>query len=280
MKTLGNIQTVLNSEIQTLARFWKITRRDNVSLGFTNYSQNLTIDGLSYKAATGFTATAIQSDVDVSPINMELASILNENGINADDIKRGIYDYARVKVFMANYLNLPTSLTQAPPNFLPLVTGIIGKISYSEDSFKAEVLSLATLLGGKISNVISPTCRYKFGNSKCTVNLSNFTQSLTVTYVDASNWFNVSAVFPDDYFTGSKLTWTSGDNDGLEQLVIRSEANRIYPQTYLEVTIGDGCNIIASCNKTEADCSKFNNRINFGGEPKIPGLDSYYSGEA
>ena len=98
--------------------------------------------------------------------------------------------------------------------------------------------------------------------------------------VDANNWFNVSAVFPDDYFTGSKLLWTSGDNDGLEQLVIRSEANRIYPQTYLEVTIGDGCDIIASCNKTEADCSKFNNRINFGGEPKIPGLDSYYSGEA
>jgi uncharacterized phage protein (TIGR02218 family) len=280
MKTLGDIQTNLNSEVQTLARFWKITRQDNVSLGFTNYSQNLTIDGLIYKAATGFTATAIQADVDVNPINMELSSILNENGIKADDMKRGIYDYARVKVFMANYLSLPSSLTESPPNYLPLVTGIIGKVSYSEDSFKAEVLSLATLLGGKISNVISPTCRYKFGDGKCTVNLASFTKSLSVTYVDENNWFNINTVFPDDYFTGSKLTWTSGDNDGLEQLVIRSEANRIYPQTYLTVTIGDDCDVIASCNKTEADCSKFNNRINFGGEPKIPGLDSYYSGEA
>ena len=41
-----------------------------------------------------------------------------------------------------------------------------------------------------------------------------------------------------------------------------------------DVVIGDGFDVYAGCNKTIADCrDKFNNVINYRGEPYVPGSD-------
>jgi hypothetical protein len=48
----------LAGEGTTLATCWRITRRDGVVLGFTDHVRDLEMDGVTYKAASGYTRTA------------------------------------------------------------------------------------------------------------------------------------------------------------------------------------------------------------------------------
>jgi hypothetical protein len=49
--------THLASGATTLAWCWRLVRRDNVSLGFTDHDRDLVFGGTTYEAATGFTAS-------------------------------------------------------------------------------------------------------------------------------------------------------------------------------------------------------------------------------
>jgi hypothetical protein len=40
-------------EAETLATFWRIHRRDGVTLGFTSHDRDLWFDGVLYRAAPG-----------------------------------------------------------------------------------------------------------------------------------------------------------------------------------------------------------------------------------
>ena len=51
----------LAGEVTTLATCWKLTRRDTTIFGFTDHDQDIVYSGITYKAATGFTPTAIQN---------------------------------------------------------------------------------------------------------------------------------------------------------------------------------------------------------------------------
>jgi hypothetical protein len=50
----------LAGEVTTLATCWQITRRDGIVLGFTDHVRDFEVDGITYKAASGYTRTAIR----------------------------------------------------------------------------------------------------------------------------------------------------------------------------------------------------------------------------
>ena len=51
----------LADEVTTLVTCWKITRRDGAVLGFTDHVRGLGVDGITYRAASGYTRMAIQA---------------------------------------------------------------------------------------------------------------------------------------------------------------------------------------------------------------------------
>lgn len=83
----------------------------------------------------------------------------------------------------------------------------------------------------------------------------------------------------DDYFTAGLITWTSGLNDTfsmeLKAFTAATGAFELIQAMALTVQIGDTYSIYAGCNKTLfPHCrDKFNNIVNFRGEPYLPGLD-------
>lgn len=275
----------LQQEVTTLCWCWQITRTDGVILGFTNLDFNLIIDGVTYKAATGFTPSAIATDSSLSVNNLEISSVLNDASIKATDLIGGRFDYARVEIYLVNYLDLPTSLNTTPPKHLLLVSGVLGEVQNSDRNFTAEVRSKAQFLSQKATNLTSKLCRYDLGDIKCTVDLAPFTHNLTVQAVQNSRTFSVDSSFSqmDGYFSYGNVIFSSGLNNGVKAMVATyinsSRTITLFEPLPYQLQTGDTLVAIAGCRKTVQDChSRYNNILNYGGEPHVPGADSYFAG--
>jgi hypothetical protein len=57
-------------------------------LGFTDYVRDLEEDGVTYKAASGYTRTAIRSTADLAVDNLDLESVFADAGITEEDMHK------------------------------------------------------------------------------------------------------------------------------------------------------------------------------------------------
>jgi uncharacterized phage protein (TIGR02218 family) len=282
MKSLASsLLSALSAEVRTVTRCLKITRRDGEIFAFTEFDRDLTIDGLTYRSREGLTPSAIAFDLDFQANNFEFTGLISDDGIAESDLRLGLFDYARVNLFLVNYLDLPSSLTATPPKHLALPVRVMGKVSHTEGDFTAELLGLSGFLAGRSGWSTSRTCRYDLGDSFCGVDVASFKQTLTVNNsIEPLSFFATSTPSGDRY-TGGKITFLSGNNEGLTVGVIKQNGNRFYLPAPLPfpVTNGDTFDAFPNCQKRLEDCRSFNNRANFGGEDEIPGLDAYISQE-
>lgn len=80
----------------------------------------------------------------------------------------------------------------------------------------------------------------------------------------------------DDYFAEGILTWTSGPSDGLTVKVkaFTSSVFTLSLPMLSTISADESFSVIAGCQKRLEDCStKFDNVLNFQGEPHLPGID-------
>ena len=270
----------LLGENTNLATFWKITRQDNLIQGFTNYDQNLTIDGVVYKAATGFNATAFSQDNTLAVRNLDVESVLSSDGITQADLAGGKYDYARVDVFLCRWDIPPTSLSLNPPEHILMVRGITGEVSMSNRRYKAEVRSFAQLLQQKLSTITTKDCRAAFGDSKCTKDLSGLTDNLIITGVTDKRQFTVNSDRANGFYGLGQITLTSGNNNGIKAMVLSYSGGviQLFESLPYSLAIGNTLIAVAGCSKTIDACKNFNNILNYQGEPHIPGEDKFLAG--
>lgn len=281
MKILAtSLTNHLLTENTKLATFWKIIRTDGFTQGFTNYDQSLTIDGVIYKAATGFSATAFSQDNTLAVRNLDMESVLSSDGITEADLAGGKYDYARVDVFLCRWDSPPSSLSLNPPEHILIVRGIIGEISMSDRRYKAEIRSFAQLLQQKLSTITTKECRAVFGDNKCTKDLSPLTDNLIVTAVTNKRQFTVNGGRPNGFYNLGQITFTSGSNNGIKAVVLSHSGNviQLFESLPYSIVVGSTLTAVAGCNKTIDACKNFNNILNYQGEPHIPGEDSFLSG--
>ena len=260
----------LAGELTTLANMWKITRKDGVVMGFTDHDSNLTYDSLQYEASTGMTPTAIATKSDFSVDNLDVDGILDSLKISEQDILEGKYDFAELEVFTVNYEDLSQG------KMIQRV-GWLGEVTLNKGQFVAEVRGLNQKLLQNIGNVYTPSCRALLGDSKCKVNLADFTSSGSVTTVSNKQKFSSSDLSQNpSYFSGGEILWNSGNNSGLKMEVkeFRNEEVVLALPMPKAISIGDSFSIVAGCDKSESACkNKFSNIINFRGFPKVPGTD-------
>lgn len=273
------MQTHLNGPVTTLASCWKITRVDGTVLGFTSHTRDLLISGVAYKAATGISPTTVSASLQLSVDNLEVKSILDSSAIQEQDLLAGLYDYASVLMFLVNYNDLSMGT-------ISLTRGTIGEVSFMDGQFTAEARSLFQNLQQNALGLTSPTCRVKaLGDADCQVNLAGVTatgQAITyngaITAVTSQKIFTDSgATQPAGFFTLGTIKFTSGLNTGLALEVKAFLAGQYTTQTRFPyaVTPGDTYTAIAGCDRTRGTCiTKFNNILNFRGEPDVPGMDA------
>ena len=260
----------LAEEVTTLATCWSVKRNDGVTLYFTDHDMDVVVEGNRYVAASGMTPSAVSSQAGLAVDNLEFEGMLNSNAMAEADILSGRYDHAEITVFIVNYA--------APDDGkLVLKTGWLGEVTLRGGQFVAEVRGLSSQLQQTIGQVYTPTCRAKLGDSQCAVNLASYSASGSVTSVEAAYAFKDSSrTQPNNYFAYGMITFTSGANQGLS-MEVRDFSNGRFglflpmPNT---IAVGDTYTAIAGCDKLFDTCiSRFNNAINFRGEPHVPGTD-------
>ncbi|WP_194966896.1 DUF2163 domain-containing protein [Rickettsia endosymbiont of Cardiosporidium cionae] len=152
--------------------------------------------------------------------------------------------------------------------------GIFGKIKISNKKFIIEVHSKIDNLKWQIGNVFSPTCRTIFGNKKCGINVQKYTHiSVIDRIINNVVIFSKSLEnFANGYFDFGKIIFYTA-NDTKQYKVKEFSAGYITLSDSLikNITVGSKFEIAAGCNKEFATCrTKFNNALNFRGEPHIP----------
>ena len=285
MKVIGSeLDAHLNEPCTTLAVLWKVTRMDGAIMGFTTHDEDLVYSGLTYQGATGMLNSSVKSASDMSVDNMEISAFLDAESITLQDIRAGLYDNASIEVRLVNWADL----TQ---NDLKYRKGNLGQLSVNKpavDVFTAEIRGLNQKLSTVIGSVYGPTCRAELGsgtngidmNNKwlCHVDIVALQESSSVSSsADLSTIVPISGLTSTSgYFDNGLLIFTSGELEDFKFEVKSWDGTtlRLFLPMPFAPANGDTFTVEPGCNKTVDDCkNKFNNVINFRGEPFIPGLN-------
>ena len=278
VKTLApGLQSHLDSRATTMAYCWKVTRTDNLVQGFTDHDNDLIVDGVTFLASSGFTASQVQQNLGLAVDNMEVESALSSDTINEDDLAAGLYDRAAVVMYWVNW----TDTSQ----FEIVNRGNIGEVKRTGVAFAAELRGLADALQQTTGKKYQRYCDAVVGDDKCQVDLTDpaYLGSGAVTSASGSRVFVVSGLdtFDDDWFAAGLLTWTSGSNLGqIMEIKIHSVASSVvtlelWQAMPFEVDPADTFTVTAGCKQDSKTCSvKFNNITNFQGFDLIPGSDA------
>jgi uncharacterized phage protein (TIGR02218 family) len=287
MKTVSTeLAAHLASNPTSLAYLWKVRRKDGQILGFTNFDHDLTYtdgdgDEVEYLASTGFTNTAAANKSDLSVDNIEVTAFIDSDAIDEADLRAGLYDDCEVTIRIVNW----NDLTQGD---MMVRKGTVGIVKMVNGMFTAEVRGLNQKLTTTIGATYGPVCRAQFGSGLNGIDMdSHYLCKVDVLTLRQTGSVNDSAdaatITPNAGLTGAAgwfddgfLQFTSGVLNGRAYEIKSWDGATL--NLYLPVpeqpAPGDTFFIEPGCNHLLSDCrDKFNNVVNFRGEPTIPGMD-------
>ncbi|BGE84361.1 DUF2163 domain-containing protein [Methylosinus sp. 3S-1] len=243
-------------------------------MGFTDHDRDLAFGDVVYRADSGLSATQAEASLGLSVGSGEALGALRSDGLSEADLFNGLYDGASVEIWLVDWSEVEDRLL--------IDVATIGEVTRSEFAFSAELRSLAHLFDQPRGDSFQRSCSADLGDARCKVDLSAsaFRASGVVlgTASDAVT-ASLSQDFDDGFFTGGRLTFTSGANAGARA---RVKSHRRAAHVHLTlwsplaaaISPGDAFDIVAGCDKRAETCRmKFDNLINFRGFPHMPGND-------
>lgn len=268
------LQAHLDTRETTLSWCWKIERRDGITMGFTNHDRDLTFDSVTYEASTGFLGTEIESQLGMNVDNMDVYGAVDSTNISEADIEAGRYDNADVTVYLVNWSDVSQRVVMKKGN--------IGNVKRGQTMFEGEVRGISHELQEVQGRLYEYKCDALLGDGRCTKVISGSTYTGNGTVVSADGRALMTASGLDSYTSGwfsrGKLTFTSGNNNGLSREVkTHINSNGIVTVSLWEpfpwdIAVSDTFDVVSGCDKLFKTCkAKFNNAINFRGFPHIPG---------
>lgn len=261
----------LERSVTTLAWCWRLELSNGNVMCFTSCDVDLVIDGETYEACAGFAPTAVSSSDGLATDNLDVQGMITSDRITADDIFLGVYDNAKIRIFICDY-------EHPQQNRFILREGRIGKITSGKIAFKAEIRGLMDAFQQQAGDLYQRKCRARLGDSRCKYQAAADTATGEVTSVrdDGSIFTSISRT--DNFFNYGILTFESGLNNGssyeVEQSLGSNGQIRFFSPPMHEVVVGDRIRIVPGCDGEPSTCkNRFHNMINFRGEPYIPGND-------
>jgi uncharacterized phage protein (TIGR02218 family) len=277
MRTIPSaLQARLDSRATTLARCWIVTRRDGVTLGFTDHDADIVLDGTVCRAGTGLTASEATARLGLQVDGAEIAGALADESLAEADLAAGRYDAADIAVHLVDWSD--------PSLRVLLMKGVLGEIRREGAAFTAELRSLSHRLNEESGRLYTATCSADLGDARCTVDLSDpdFHGGGAVTSLAGMSALRVSGLedFDDGWFTAGKFTFTGGANSGFavevktHRVALDGVLIELWQAAPEAISVGDTFTVTAGCDKRFATCrDRFGNGVNFRGFPAIPGND-------
>jgi len=272
--------------LETVATFWRIVRRDGVTLGFVTHDRDLWFAGVNHRTAPGMIPSAIHRSADFEPDNAEVHGALSHDSIAASDLARGRFDGAQIVIGLVDWETLETR---------SIYRGRIGEVSEEAGGFSAALLSRKEELRRDPVPRTSPSCRAEFCGPGCTLSAARFTHDAVLTATSqAANAVSLTCQASPAQLAGGMLRWLDGPYAGATMLItgtstIQDAGGADLPALLLgsplDQLIPPGSRVLVreGCDRTLATCAtRFANAVNFQGEPFLPGNDlvSRYPGPA
>ena len=138
------------TELEGVAIFWRVYRRDGVTLGFTGHDRDLWFDGVLHRAAPGMLPSALRRTAALADDSAEMRGALSHESISAADLAAGRFDGARIEVGAADWETLERAT---------LYHGTLGQVSHATGRFTAELISAKAVFDDDPVPRTSPTCR-------------------------------------------------------------------------------------------------------------------------
>ncbi|RJY09684.1 DUF2163 domain-containing protein [Aurantiacibacter aquimixticola] len=258
----------LGSELEGVATWWRIRRKDGVALGFTSHDRDLAFGGMTYRAAPGMLPSAIRRTAGLERDGVEVEGVLAHDSISEDDLASGRYESAHIAIGLVDWESLDNAT---------LFHGELGGVSRTSGRFEAELRSAKAALEADFVPRTSPTCRASFCDADCRFNPARVTHLAAVTALDlADNRVRFGSAPPAGNMHGGTVKWVDGPLAGLTMEVIEAgPSGLVLDRTLTDaIAVGDKAFLREGCDHTISTCAtRFGNAANFRGEPHLPGND-------
>lgn len=269
-----------------LAQIWTIERSDGEVLRFTSKDTALEFpagSGIIYQACDSLTPSASESVSEVDAAgSMDLSGAVGPDGITKEALYSGLFDGAEVEAWLVPWAGF------AVPKLLLMAT--FGPVEQTETGFKVEALGDgAKLMQSPLISLIQPGCRWLsgrfggFGGPFCGVDLGPLTVTGTIdSGIGLRQFTDAARAETAGYFTGGRVTFTSGLNAGISAEIRLHETGGVFnlwPRLTFPVVAGDqysmtpGCTGLHEASGGTNGCEAWNNKPRYGGFLKVPGRD-------
>ena len=266
----------LGTGATTVARAFAVSRRDGMTIGFTDHDRPLRFEGIDFRADTGMTARAVQSATGLSVDNTEAFGALSAEAITEADILAGRYDGAEVRVWLVNWADMEARAL--------IFRGTLGEVTRKGGAFSAELRGLAEALNQPQGRIYHARCSAVLGDAACGFDtaLPGYRSERAVEGIEEGRIFRFAALagFDERWFEKGRLTVLDGRAAGLigvvknDRMGAGSREIELWQSLGIAPEPGDTVRIEAGCDKRVESCRlKFANLMNFQGFPDIPGED-------
>jgi hypothetical protein len=189
MKSISSaLDAHLKLEVTTLCTCWRIERTDGKVFGFTDLDRDITFNGIPYESQSSYNRTAITGDESLSVDNLNVTGFLDSETISENDLRNGLFDFAKVFVFGLNW----SDLTQGE---IKLRRGWFGEVIVNENgSFETEIRGLHQALTYSVIETYQPECRADFCDARCKLKIADFTHQGTVFSATSRQVFKASSL--------------------------------------------------------------------------------------
>jgi uncharacterized phage protein (TIGR02218 family) len=233
----------LEGGVTTVARAWRVVRKDGVVLGFTDHDRDLAFGGDTYRAGSGLTAKALQQTTGLAVVNW------------ADP-------EARVMQFRGSF----GEITRAGGAFQAELRGLTEALNQPQG--RVIQRPCAAILG-------DGACRFD-------LTLPGYFSERAVEVVDEGRVFRWADFggFDDRWFERGRFRVLTGVAAGVigvvknDRITATGRAVELWQAVLPGIAAGDIVRIEAGCDKRAETCRlKFGNFLNFQGFPHVPGED-------
>jgi uncharacterized phage protein (TIGR02218 family) len=268
--------------VPRLALCWKVTQAvGGAVMTWTDHDVPILdpVDGLTYQPVPGGSQSDIEADVSMQAPNLNIYAAAELPNPTTDTVRAGDWDYARALVF---------NLCWADPSKGRhiLKGGTIGQVSVGLTESSVEIRGLLQAIAQSSGDLTQPGCRHRLGdggpgmggcNNDGTIDPAYYSVTGTVTDVTAGGTvLEIPEVFEAGLYAWGRVLALDGANEGrsadVKSNVVGSVTLHLPFPWALEV--GASVQVFEGCDGARETCiNRFNNILNFDGEPWLPGPD-------
>ena len=251
---------------------------DGQKLGYTNFSRDLTIDGVVFKSRHALDPTALERKLGIESDNEEMQGAFSDN-ITENLIFSDRFQEAKIITAIVDWRDLPSSLLSLPDEQVQV--GFIGEItSKSGETYTLENLTEASVkLRQSRNEKTSPSCRWFFGQDNGDETGCRKIPPTYTTYVASVADRRSFDVYGDNFanLKWGKCTFVDGKNKSATYAIYQT-IQQSGQRTRIELFTGaadsiaahDKIILTAGCERTYNACKNdWDNVQNFGGIPSF-----------